>query len=320
MTSPIPQATLKTDYSFSPATPVRGADENRDPNQVQKTDEVAKTRKFASPLRYYPVRRNLTVAFTPGAKEHSRGQVKIYKIKHRGTGEGKVGVTRQDFRRRMQQHLYCARHAEADRGQGELYEAMRRSPNKYVMGVVPTTKYDDFEGDLETEVMLDHDTLENGFNKVKGGGGGTIADDEPVNPDDLPKTSFQTPEKGYRIKSRQFKRRARLFVDSSPSGAKKTHVVYGFRRDDGKWLIGETCQQFRQRMYGYHYAFNHPERDVGKRPLPLAVRLEPWRWRVYILYQGPHIKQMERLWIKAKNAIEEGFNQVGGGGGPVSKR
>ena len=98
-----------------------------------------------------------------------------------------------------------------------------------------------------------------------------------------------------------------------------THVVYGFRRDDGKWLIGETSQHLQNRMYGYHHAFNHPERDVGKRPLPVEVRAEPSRWKVHILYQGPHIKQMERLWIEAKNAIEDGFNQLGGGGGPAGK-
>lgn len=317
------------DFDPLPHTPVNPRDENSNPNACNRVAQVATSRVFDSPKRYYDVDSSLRVQFSPGAKKYSRGKALIYKIKHKETKLAKVGLTYQGIEKRTQQHLSCARHPEKDRGQSELYEAMRRSPTKFQVGVVATLDEMDVDGDscdeyeklgkLETAVILDHGTLDRGFNKVKGGAGGTISE-EPDTGTFFPPESYLTPEKSYKIKQRKIGRGRRLFVDSSPRGAKKTHIVYGFRRDDGKWLIGETTQSFRKRMYGYHHAFNHPEKDVGKMPLPTAVREDPSRWSVHILYEGPHIKQMERLWIEAKNSIENGFNQVKGGGGPTGKK
>lgn len=305
---------------FQESSLVTESDE-RDPNTTMQDDEIISSRKFGSPVRYYPVESSLQCKFSPGAKKYGRGKEIIYKIKHIETGEAKVGITAQGFRKRMWQHLSCARHPEKDRGRSDLYESMRRSPTKFRMGVVPTQKEElseELDGsDLETMVIVDHDMISKGFNKIKGGGGGTIV---PPMADVDPPSSFQTPEKEYKIKSRIYKERSRLHVNYSPMGGKRKSVVYGFRRDDGKWSIGETSQSFRKRMYGYHYAFDHPEKDIGKRPLVEAVRKEPDRWKVYILYQGPHIKQMEKLWIEAKNAIDDGFNQLEGGGGPLGKK
>lgn len=298
-------------------------------------------RVFESPKRYYPVERDedgrFSVLFTPGAKAYGRGEQVVYKIKRVGSREGdtdaaelaKVGMTAQGFIKRMQQHLSCANHPERDRGQSSLYNEMREEGSLFVMGVVTTiddeVDIDDL-GELEDEVIRDHNTLENGYNQRRGGGGGTIAkENEDPNFPDLPQENFRTPTKsGYRIKSRRRRVKgevkSRLFVDISPNGKRKKNVVYGFRRDDGKWLIGETEQTFIERIYGYHYDINHPEKDTGQRPLPESIRDEPSRWRVYILYQGPAVKRMESLWIRAKNSIEDGFNQLGGGGGPSSAK
>lgn len=348
-----------------PTTPVRDSRDSRDAGSIVRTGAVAAlnfdeedkpsasasvqtVREYPSPERYYKVQRGddgrFSVLFTPSAKNYGRGVGVIYKIKkvssdeesqsdgETKTGPSKIGKTEQGFIKRMRQHISCANAADKDRGQGLLYQAMREEGSQFVMGVVTTVESKDEDddkeglGDLEDDVIADHQSLEHGFNQVGGGGGGTIAvDDEKVKLPKLGSDSFRTPTKpGYPIRRRwrktKGKNKTRLFIDVTPNGKKRTFVVYGFRRDDGKWLIGETEQTFMQRMYGYHYDFNHPERDTGQRPLPIDVREDPTRWKVHILYQGPAVKRMEALWIEAKNSIEEGFNQVGGGGGPSSSK
>lgn len=112
----------------------------------------------------------------------------------------------------------------------------------------------------------------------------------------------------------------KLDILVSPLSKKLSNVVYGFKNlKTGQWLIGETEQTVSKRLSSYKYAINHPRKDVGKMPLPTAIRKHHRHFRFYVLSRdcksAGELKKMEKAWIFAKRAFAEGYNQNRGGGG-----
>ncbi len=270
--------------------------------------------KISSPTKYYPFSPSLRVRFTPGVKKTASKIV--YKIKNTKTGESYTGKTGNGLVSRTSSHLSGVRHPEKDYGKKPLYDAIRAEPENFLVGVQAEATNDQKLNYLEDLCIEANNSILHGYNKRRGGGGGR-ARSTPVIIPKIKKVTCRTPKKGYPLRRRAD---GKVRVQMTPTYRKTRNITYGFRSDDGKWLIGETEQMLRDRLYSYHHAFDHPEKDKGKLPLPTAVRLNPERFTLYVLHVGENVKGMEAVWIKAKDSIANGFNQRRGGGGPSSAR
>lgn len=337
---PAPQEAAKTDSQKENI--LRQLTSDRSP----KEDAPSPLRvSVLTPKKYYPFTRKkdgrITADFTPSAREKKRC---TYKLKDTETGASYIGKTGQGLAKRGYGHHYGINHPESDAGQSELYDDIREHPERFQIGiqldadellssdlpieVILEGVGEGEEGeiaiqlegatleDLETICIIANDSVVKGYNKNYGGGGGSALESEPRTPPRTPvlaKEEVKTPCKSYAL---DYNEKGKIRVLLTP-GAKKTRsFVYGFRHEETReWLIGESEQTVPDRLKGYHFAFDHAEKDVGKRPLPQAVREEPEAFRFYILHHGANPKGMEKAFIKAKEAFTEGFNQNRGGGG-----
>jgi hypothetical protein len=272
----------------------------------------------SSPTKYYRFIADsdgyLHVPFTPRAKK-LKGRL-IYKIVHEKSNRSYTGKTERGIVKRTSSHLSGVRHPEKSYGQKELYDDIRRSPTKFKVGIQMVAGENNDLDELEKVCIAANRSIETGYNSNSGGGGGTASIEPDILPN-LPKEAFTTPtKKGYPLHT---SRDGRIRVALTPTVKKVKKVVYGFRDDEGKWLIGETGQTLAKRLYGYHSAFNNPSTDKGSLPLPVAVRRDPSRFKFYVLHQGENIKGMEKAWIKAKKEGLGVYNLNKGGGGPSAK-
>jgi len=282
-----------------------------------------------SPSKYYPFKRvggRIRAQMTPSARKKRRV---TYKIKRTDTGESYSGKTAQLFPDRVYGHHYGINHPERDAGDKELYRDIRENPELFVIGIQMEQEDAGISLELLEKICIAaNDSFEEGYNQDRGGGGGTAAVTPPSSPTKAPpstpprtpiltKEQARTPQKGYDV-DWDVDERIRVFI--SPKAKKTRSVIYGFKNTETEeWLIGETEQKVGDRVSGYHYAFNNPKRDVGKLPLPVAVRLAPEDFKFYILQESPDDpKAWEKAWIKAKDAFESGYNQNRGGGGSTA--
>ncbi len=273
-----------------------------------------------SPRKYYPFEKDaddrIRAALTPSAKKPRRV---VYKIKHIPSGRSYTGKTGQPFSKRVHGHHYAINHPEKDAGKSELYQDLREHPEEFAIGVQMQAAPEENLDDLENLCIQANQSQTLGYNHNVGGGGGEALSPvkTPPSTPKLSKTQSRTPAKGRRL---DVDESDRIKIPLSPVTKKRRGVVYGFKNiRTGQWLIGETEQAVAKRMSAYVFAFNHPEKDAGKRPLPRAVRENPEDFMFYVLsdepLSGARLKKMEKAWIKAKGSYGQGYNQNPGGGG-----
>jgi predicted GIY-YIG superfamily endonuclease len=124
-----------------------------------------------------------------------------------------------------------------------------------------------------------------------------------------------TPLKKYSIEEEN----GWISLPLTPGAKSQARVIYMFRsKSDGKVLIGKTEAKVGKRVSQYVSSFNHPEKERGNLPLPMAVRNNPRDFEFGIL---AHVSEdldlgaIEAAYINVKKALTHGYNQRNGGGG-----
>jgi predicted GIY-YIG superfamily endonuclease len=116
----------------------------------------------------------------------------------------------------------------------------------------------------------------------------------------------------------------RIQVDLTPIGANKNRIIYVFRnKSTGELYIGKTSQLVKKRVSQHVHAFNNPHRDIGKLPLPKAVREHPERFEFSILYEAKIYEDLswwERAFIIANESSKFGYNSTAGGEGGEGRK
>lgn len=287
---------------------------------IPLSQECSKKAKIniSSPQKYYPFEKKsngrIFAQLTPSAKKKRNV---IYKIKNLKSNKNYTGKTAQEFAKRAYSHHYGINHPEKDFGGSDLYQAIRENPHQFVIGIqLEQSNMDVSLEKLEKYCIDANESFSTGYNKNKGGGGGTAAQKSSASTSTpkLTREQTRTPTKSYPL---DYSESGKIQVILSPNAKASKGVIYGFKNiKNGKWLIGETERKVCDRISGYHYQFNHPEKDCGQLPLPCDVRSAPNDFRFYILDSvAGDFKGLEKAWIKAKNSYRYGYNQNRGGGG-----
>lgn len=251
-----------------------------------------------TPEKRYPISADLRVELTPSV----RGKEGIYEISN---GENRYVGQSCNVARRALQHACDARHPARDKGRTKLAKALREDPQSYTFAVYPRDENMSLPEQEDFLIRRKAPSL----NTRRGGGGG--AGRKRAEPSDVDPLQT-TPQKKYPVVEENGKIRVKL----TPNVKRLRDVTYVFENTlTGDRLVGQTAQSVAARIGPYNHAFNHPETDKGKMPLPNAVRENPgsFVFGVYPEATGTD----ESKFIAAKQST---YNQnKGGGGSSVSK-
>lgn len=141
---------------------------------AKKTEEakVKIFKSFVSPKKkpIVKTKKGLQVQLSPNSKKTKNV---IYVFKNNVTGERYVGKTIRELNKRMSEHMHFAKRKDKENGKKELYQDIRRFPDKFSVGILYKAPSEDIDLDVIERAFIAHyDSVKEGYNKNAGGGGG----------------------------------------------------------------------------------------------------------------------------------------------------
>ncbi len=266
-----------------------------------------------SPVKYYPLRPDLSVALTPSAKGAKDA---VYKFKRESDGTSYIGSTAH-VGRRVNGHVYSFRHEDKEAGQSAVAQAVRTNYKDIFFGVLASNVEDvALEEDRYVQANKQKGPL---FNKRRGGGGGAKRPTKQKTVSENVDIVYNSPKKSYPLNPDTLK------VELTPSAKGD---IYVFKRTDGDEVtryVGETERAVQRRLGEHSHYARHPEKPRGKRRLYTDMRENPEQIEVKVMSSkelgGKTASDAEKGLIRYfKDLGAELYNANGGGGGGSARR
>jgi hypothetical protein len=299
------------------------------------TPNRAAEQKTLTPARSYPLFRSpsgtIHVALTPTGKKLLQEQTVLYRFKESGQEKRLIGTSDQG-KGRLSSYVSGFNCPIADRSQ--LAQDVRERPEQFTFGIIRPLPRDEDPKGAETEAIVAQDSIGQGYNQRKGGGGGRArpAQASPFTREQLVvmiRRTYESPEKHALTRSLT----GRFTSSFVPAEQKKIrNVVYEYLFDpteskkDRVHDVGYTTTTLEARIWAHTSYLNDPE-SKGSRTIPLynEVRRSPdiVSFRVFdvqsLISQGIPVWELEGAFMQYfLERGEQVLNAGAGGKGSVA--
>jgi len=289
----------------SPRTPQRPT--------VPRKDEWTPAKSY--PLSRSPESKRIRILFTPNGKQ-SFQQPGIYRFRHREDDKRYIGQS-CDLKHRMEQHRSSFKSP-----QSPFEQAVAATPESFEVGIVRSASEDALDT-LEKQAIKAKRSIQNGYNRREGGGGGKSQPKTKIAPE-LFTSALETFKNAYtEPKEYPFTRiRGKLRAQLPEKEAKMRFQIYDIIERTKEKTVhypGYTTTALAVRIQGYCTRANNP----NKYPKPLfrAMNDHPERFHVACIdtscIADIPLQIREQIIIQAlkdKGEAVRNSNRGGGGG------
>lgn len=234
-----------------------------------------------------------------------------------------IGKTAADLQKRISQH-----NRSTAQGADAFHSEIQNRPYDFYFGVFDRAVNPSDLSNKEIANIVEYDSVDNGYNGNKGGGGGVSKDgclspvsaqrSEGLEGKDL---SQITPLRYYPLRTNKKGNPEFLLT---PTGKEATDVVYVIKGKDNQRYIGETGNTLARRASQHLHLAKKPKAKTSN-DIYKKMREDPDSFSIGILHKCKKPRNapgMERALIRAKRSLVKygGYNKNPGGNGSFSQR